>query len=304
LLHGNQCGRIGVTKKKILIFNPFAFLVSFHVISVIFTLSGTIMKNALIGIFFSLLAILPLCSHAGDLASLSIVSQQTGEPMKIWRHSGHNYIVGTSGQRYALQLRNKTGERLLSVVAVDGINVITGATASPQQSGYVLDAWQLQDIAGWRKNMQQVAAFYFNEMADSYAARTGRAEQAGVIGIALYREKSQITLDYPPISKYPSATMDDKGARSSRSGGDMNGSLSPTRDAETKLGTGHGERVTSHSRTTEFQRATSTPSEVLTVYYDSYANLLARGIIPRYLSSEKTPLHPSPFPGPFVPDPR
>ena len=49
-----------------------------------------------------------------------------------------------------------------------------------------------------------------------------------------------------------------------------------------------------------FERATSVPAEIITVYYDSHANLVARGII-------REPVHvaptPRPFPG-FVPDPR
>ena len=48
-----------------------------------------------------------------------------------------------------------------------------------------------------------------------------------------------------------------------------------------------------------FERATSTPAQVLTLYYDSRANLLARGIIREPIQVAPTP---RPFPG-FVPDP-
>ena len=49
----------------------------------------------------------------------------------------------------------------------------------------------------------------------------------------------------------------------------------------------------------EFERATSAPAEVITLYYDSYRNLVARGVI------RETPVAPlpRPFPG-FVPDPQ
>ncbi len=47
-----------------------------------------------------------------------------------------------------------------------------------------------------------------------------------------------------------------------------------------------------------FRRASSTPSEVITIYYDSRQNLIAQGIIPRHSKL------PQPFPnGGFVPDP-
>ena len=41
------------------------------------------------------------------------------------------------------------------------------------------------------------------------------------------------------------------------------------------------------------------PEEVISIYYDSYANLVALGVIAPYNRRE-----PQPFPGRFVPDPR
>ena len=68
--------------------------------------------------------------------------------------------------------------------------------------------------------------------------------------------------------------------------------------AEEKLGTGHGERIHAPTYSTEFRRASSTPSEGITIYYDSRQNLIAQGIIARH------PTLPQPFPnGGFVPDP-
>jgi hypothetical protein len=68
--------------------------------------------------------------------------------------------------------------------------------------------------------------------------------------------------------------------------------------SEEKLGTGHGERIHAPTYSTEFRRASSTPSEGITIYYDSRQNLIAQGIIPRH------PQLPRPFPdGGFVPDP-
>jgi hypothetical protein len=68
-----------------------------------------------------------------------------------------------------------------------------------------------------------------------------------------------------------------------------------------RIGTGHGERERSEVVYTDFRRATRWPSETITIYYDTRANLIARGILPR-----PTPVvAPHPFPGGrFVPDPR
>ena len=74
-------------------------------------------------------------------------------------------------------MRNASAERALAVMSVDGVNVISGDTASPAQSGYVLGPSESADIAGWRKDMTRTAAFYFTALPDSYAARTGRPGQ-------------------------------------------------------------------------------------------------------------------------------
>ncbi|HNA30589.1 MAG TPA: hypothetical protein PK437_11045, partial [Thiobacillaceae bacterium] len=72
------------------------------------------------------------------------------------------------------------------------------------------------------------------------------------------------------------------------------------RQAE-RLATGHGEREYAPTRYTAFERAGSSPGEVLSLRYDSRDSLAARGILPR-----PTPFvpEPRPFPGGFVPDPR
>jgi hypothetical protein len=46
-----------------------------------------------------------------------------------------------------------------------------------------------------------------------------------------------------------------------------------------------------------FERESDAPNEVVIIHYDTYANLMARGVIPQ------SPRWPSPFPGGFVPDP-
>jgi len=53
-------------------------------------------------------------------------------------------------------------------------------------------------------------------------------------------------------------------------------------------------------RNVEFERASPMPEEVITVYYDSRRNLMARGILP---SPPVTQPRPQPFPGRFVADP-
>ena len=44
-------------------------------------------------------------------------------------------------------------------------------------------------IEGWRKDLERTAAFYFSDPGDAYATRTGRPDDLGVIGVALFRER-------------------------------------------------------------------------------------------------------------------
>jgi hypothetical protein len=247
---------------------------------------------------FALLSGCASIAGAGTLADVSVINRSTGERLPLYRHFGRLYVVGHAGDRYAVELRNRTGARILTVLSVDGVNAVTGQTAATSQSGYVLNPWGRADIAGWRKSMRDVAAFYFTALPDSYAARTGRPGNVGVIGVAVYREyvepPPRAQLEAPAMAKSEAAGR--LSADSAAAAPSANAARRPM--AEEKLGTGHGERMYAPTRYTEFRRASSTPSEVIAIYYDSRQNLIAQGIIPRYARV------PQPFPnGGFVPDP-
>ena len=145
------------------------------------------MKKALIAII-ALASAWAGVASAGSLVDLAVVNRATGERIPVYAHRGRFYVPGAAGAKYSLVISNKTGERVLAVTSVDGVNVITGETANPAQSGYVLDPWGSVAISGWRKSMSEVAAFVFTSLPDSYAARTDRPGNVGVIGVAVFRE--------------------------------------------------------------------------------------------------------------------
>ena len=131
-------------------------------------------------------------AHAGALVDVTVIDRDTGSTLPTHSHAGKLYIAGTPGHRYAVRLYNHTGARVLTVLSVDGVNAITGQDANPSQSGYVLDPWQSTEVDGWRKDMSQIAQFNFTALEDSYAARTGRPDNVGVIGVAVFREKAPL----------------------------------------------------------------------------------------------------------------
>ena len=231
-------------------------------------------------------------SHATTLSEIQIVDRTTGEHLPTYKYGSQLWIAGKPGNRYAIYVINKTLGRMLTVVSVDGINVISGDTAAPNQRGYVLSPRASVEIAGWRKSDRDVAAFYFTAVDDSYAGKTNRPDNVGVIGVAAFREYQE---PVPAPIQEMSGNAASAPMRSRVEAADK--AASPM--AESKLGTGHGERVYSPTQQVDFNRASSTPDEIITVRYDSYANLVARGIIP----SPQRHQSPNAFPGNYVPDP-
>jgi hypothetical protein len=228
----------------------------------------------------------------GQIADLSVYDRTQGVQLPVYRHHGKAYVAGQPGNEYQILLKNRSGEEILAVVSVDGVNVVSGETADPGQTGYVLSGHRSYEILGWRKSLAETAAFYFTSLGDSYAARTGRPDNVGVLGVAVFRKKS-----VPPPASLGLA----QGAPASTAKREASSDAAPrTAEQESRIGTGHGRREASPVRQVNFERASSAPSETLTIYYDSYRNLVARGIVHEPLA---VPPLPRPFPG-FVPDPR
>jgi hypothetical protein len=164
-------------------------------------------------------------------------------------------------------------------------------------------------------------------LPDSYAARTGRPDDVGVIGVAVFRGRvpyeprahederpsyerwrrdkdkwsapnEREASPVPPMAGHARPNSDSAARRAP--GSTPNDYREP--QAEQGLGTGHGERERSDVRYTEFERASDRPDEVIAIYYDSYRNLAARGIVPDWDASARS-RDPRPFPDRFVPDP-
>ena len=253
----------------------------------------------------------------GSLADINVIDRVTGETLPMYWHDGRWWVPGKPGNRYAVSLTNRSGVRTLNVIAVDGVNVVSGETAAHDQTGYVLNSGQSAQITGWRKNLARVAAFEFTALPNSYAARTGRADNVGVIGVAVFREKVRYVPPpvpmSPPLSRSKSEVQQDSpreqaagGAAASPSAsndGYAESERSERRDQQQRLGTGHGRSEYSPTQHVAFERAQSTPDELITIHYDSRDNLIAMGAIPQ--PRVRHGRAPEPFPGPvgFVPDP-
>jgi hypothetical protein len=262
----------------------------------------------------------PPAAAVGSLVDVQIVDRARGETLNTWRHRGTTWVAGRPGDRYSVRLTNRTSARILVVLSVDGVNAVSGENAAVGQTGYVLAPYQTADITGWRKSYSEAAAFYFTALPDSYAARTGRPDNVGVIGAAVFRER----VPEPPLGGWfsPAPPLAKEGGAANRMETERQADRAPSAAAadsiapekstsarrsqpelgqrdDRKLGTGHGEREYSPTTETRFDRASSSPAEIVQVRYDSVQNLIAAGIIQR---PRPIPRPPEAFPS-FVPDP-
>ena len=85
---------------------------------------------------------------ARDLVGLDIIDRDTGQVLPEYGHRGQDWVAGVPGHRYSVRLTNTTGERVLVVLSVDGVNAVSGQTAAASQGGYVQDPWETAEIAG------------------------------------------------------------------------------------------------------------------------------------------------------------
>ncbi len=273
-------------------------------------------------------------AHAAPV-ELAVLDRESGQTLHAWRHGQRAFVAGAPGSRYGLRVTNRTGNRILAVLSVDGVNILTGETAAYDQRGYVFDPYQSYAVTGWRKSDDEVADFTFTSLALSYAARTGRPGEVGVIGMAVFGEKVQpsaqamgetddatppnitihrrftgpLPMDAPAPAAALGASAPAPVTRTRPYAGaaledrSRAGSLeAPHGD---RLGTGHGPRELSMVRTVAFERATQRPQSVCEIEYDTFDHLVARGVIP---PRPGRPRDPRPFPmapdpGGFVPDP-
>ena len=259
-------------------------------------------------------------AHVHRLVDLQLVDRDTGRVLEVHHKNGRAYVAGEPGHRYAVMMQNRTGERVMAVLSVDGVNAVTGETADPYQGGYVLGPYERAEINGWRKSRSEVAQFVFSAPEWSYAARTGRPQIVGVIGIAVFRERAPVYAPQPPIhrdddrrrknAQAPSAAreaeaMAQRGQPAPAAGATADAAAPHAKHQRSEgfaseLGTAHGQREWSQVNTTRFERRSSRPDEIVEVQYDTFEHLVERGVIrqPRWGREE-----PRAFAGGFVPDP-
>lgn len=134
----------------------------------------------------------PLEVYAGDGSIGIALVDDYGRTLPGYQASGRSLIIGEDGARYRIVVRNGTSARFEVVASVDGLDVIDGKPADPNRRGYIVNAHDTLVIEGFRTSDDEVAAFRFGKVADSYAAQTSGDRNVGVIGFAIFAERGAV----------------------------------------------------------------------------------------------------------------
>jgi hypothetical protein len=245
------------------------------------------------------------------------VEAHDGRALPSVMHGGQMFVAGEQGERYEIRLTNNSGDRVEVVLSVDGRDAVSGRMADFRtQRGYVLEPFSSVSIDGFRTSMSSVAAFRFTSPGESFTGRHGTPGNAGVIGMAVFKERRQAIARAPMKRRAASGFVP---FDAERKGGESRAdeasrpapkasTSAPSRDLDRAersadgrsmarprrqdLGTGFGEERFSAAREVTFVRASKDrPDFITTIQYDSAHALADRGV----------PIEPEPA---FAVDPR
>ena len=196
------------------------------------------------------------------------------------------YIEAMRGHDYSLRIRNRTGRRIGVLIAVDGLNVVSGERSglSPAEPMYVLDPWRSATIRGWRTSLDEVRRFVFVDGERSFASRTDQANgDMGWIRVLAFEEVQPLAylglLDKSsaatPAAPQPEAHQENDGARKAAPR-----SLEGRERADQSFpGTGWGDRSRDPVREVSFEPM-GTATDQLFLRYEYASGLRTLGIFP------------------------
>lgn len=212
-----------------------------------------------------------------------------GRELPVIVHDKNLYSEVPPSGEYKIRISNQANKRRLVVVSVDGVNVVNGEEASPDGLGYVVGPWQTIDIPGFLRTNQEVAAFTLSSEEESYTNQIGLGtSNNGVIGVAIFEEKkpsifiSSLAMGGDALSEHTRVFSQEASMNSISA----NYSCTVSMDAvATELvreapvvSTAYGAKKEFVTMETDFERATTLPSKVLSLYYGVRARLKTWGV--------------------------
>jgi hypothetical protein len=208
----------------------------------------------------------------------SVEVRVNGRPLREYLHKGEYWMEGRKGSDFTIRVRNKTWQRALAIVSIDGLSVMDGKEASYDSGGYVIEPNGYIDIPGWRLNDRRVAKFVFGKSAKSYAAKKDKSSNIGIIGCAMFLETGYtITYIGEPVIhasglRSPTFPVETTTCYSA------NTVSSSSLFVEPSLGTEFGHSEDHHVYNANFVRANETPDELYEIRYADRSELERRGV--------------------------
>ncbi len=185
------------------------------------------------------------------------------------------YLEAVKGNKYSIQVANRSDRRVAVVIAVDGRNIITGRKSDLRRNErmYVIGPYETDTFEGWRTGLDRTNRFYFTEPSDSYAEKVFADGSAmGTIALAVYRERVPEISPHSRLKEAPAG-----GAPSPSMEGRSAGAAEKKKDGQ--AGTGFGETNYSPARIVQFDPEHA-PAEKVVLKYEWRSELCRKGVIP------------------------
>lgn len=242
-----------------------------------------------IAAFISVILCFPvtlLALHAPERAKVEVqIIDQHGNAFPVY-HAGleqtgktrRAYLEAINGSNYAIRVRNRTGQRVGLVIAVDGRNIISGSKSSltRHERMYILGPWETASYEGWRASSSRINQFYFTEAEDSYAGAFKDHSAMGVIAVAVFEEKHrprpEPRYSAPGKSKGNAMPGEREAVADSAEAGRI------LKKESRQAGTGYGEEKYSHARLVHFSPKRSA-TEKLFLKYEWRSSLCQLGVL-------------------------
>jgi hypothetical protein len=196
----------------------------------------------------------------------------------VRREGSFYYVEAVKGDRYSVQVTNRTGRPIGVVIAVDGRNIISGGKSDLKRNErmYIIGPYETNTFEGWRTGADRTNRFYFTEQPDSYAEKVfGDASAMGTIALAVYREKlpdpprhleKESRMSEAPAAARPPAPAESQSAEKTQ------------RDKTEQAGTGFGETTYSPSYVVQFEPERAAAQRIV-LKYEWRSELCRKGVI-------------------------
>ncbi len=197
---------------------------------------------------------------------------------RIRETGAYYYMEAVKGERYSIEVANRTDRRVGVVIAVDGRNIISGQKSDLKNNErmYIISPYTTNTFEGWRTGTDRTNRFYFSEQSDSYAEKVfSDASAMGTIAVAVYREKR------PPIalkSEMPYQTQEAPAGSARQATPEKRSYDRAEKEKSEQAGTGFGETTHSPARQVHFEPENVIADKIV-FKYEWRQELCKKGIV-------------------------